>query len=293
LEPDKKRYREDIFATPEQMRLMRERMQANLEKMRSCPVPQQQGPAPPDKSKCQMSEPKIAVRKTGDSRSIAGHDATRTAVTLTESCTDKDTGSVCDTVIAFDVWLTQDSLPGSDEQRAFARSYAQKLGIEDSVAMMRGAAAKYLAAYQQQIKQLTDKSSDLKGSPLRTTMRVLVGGENCADANKNKTDDSASGGTGQASAGGGPGGFGIGGAIMGKLAGGLFNKKPAAAAAEPDASLDPYPSFTQLVQYTSETTAIKTDPIPADRFEVPADWKKETPPPVKEDKEFTCPKTGG
>jgi hypothetical protein len=50
LEPDKKSYREDIFATPEQMAEMRARLQANLEKMRSCPVSQRQQPI--DKSKC-------------------------------------------------------------------------------------------------------------------------------------------------------------------------------------------------------------------------------------------------
>src|SRR6202046_1879361 len=35
LEPDKKSYREDIFATPEQLAEMRAKMQANLERMRS------------------------------------------------------------------------------------------------------------------------------------------------------------------------------------------------------------------------------------------------------------------
>src|SRR6202043_1232779 len=57
LEPDKKRYREDVFATPEEIAAMRSKMQARLEKMRSCPVPQKQQPI--DKSKCQMSPPKI------------------------------------------------------------------------------------------------------------------------------------------------------------------------------------------------------------------------------------------
>jgi hypothetical protein len=38
---------------------------------------------------------------------------------------------------------------------------------------------------------------------------------------------------------------------------------------------------------------INTDAIPAERFDVPADWKKETPKPTKGgDEEFTCPKSG-
>src|SRR5580704_13934761 len=69
LEPEKKSYREDIFATPEETAQMRAKMQARLEKMRSCPVvsPRQQ---PIDKSKCEMSPPKIDVRKTDDKTSI-------------------------------------------------------------------------------------------------------------------------------------------------------------------------------------------------------------------------------
>src|SRR6202030_4640864 len=64
LEPDKKSYREDIFATPEELAQMRAKMQARLEKMRSCPVSPRQQPI--DKSKCEMSPPKIDVRKTDD-----------------------------------------------------------------------------------------------------------------------------------------------------------------------------------------------------------------------------------
>jgi hypothetical protein len=40
LEPDKKRYREQVFATPAQIAAMHAKMQATLEKMQSCPVSQ-------------------------------------------------------------------------------------------------------------------------------------------------------------------------------------------------------------------------------------------------------------
>ena len=44
-----------------------------------------------------------------------------------------------------------------------------------------------------------------------------------------------------------------------------------------------------------ETVSIDTGAIPADRFEVPSDWKKDVPPKSAKqgDDEFTCPKTGG
>jgi hypothetical protein len=310
LEPDKKSYREDIFATPEQLAEMRARLQANLEKMRSCPVSQKQQPI--DKSKCEMSAPKIDVHKTDDKMTIAGHDAQRTQATLTETCTNKDSGDVCDTVIAVDLWLTQDKLPGAGERRAFAQGYAKKLGLDDPQGPMRGEFAKFLAPYQAQIKQLTDKSEDLKGQPLRTSLRVLMGGQQCSSTAKMKSDGSAGGDASSGGNGNPMNNVAQAGKAIGSALGGLFHKKKAddsqssgaapsdstTAAAPPPppaapASPDPFAQYVQMAAFTSETIAIDTDAVPADRFEVPADWKKIVPAPSKKsDDEFTCPKTG-
>jgi hypothetical protein len=302
LEPDKKKYREEVFATPEQIAEMRAKMEATLEKMRSCPVSQTQQPI--DKSKCEMSPPKIDVHKTDDTAIIAGHGSQRTLATLTESCTDKDTGDVCDTVVAFDLWLTQDEVPGAAERREFARAYAKKLGLDDVQGPMRGEFAKFLAPYQSQIKQLTEKSGDLKGQPLKTSLRVLMGGPQCGAAAKMKENAAQSAGNspvvpnpladvGQA------------GKAIGSVLGGLFHKKKtddsdAAASAAPPAaasaaapSSDPYSQYVQLASFSMETLTISTDAIPPDRFEIPPGWTKEVPPPSKKgDSDFTCPKTG-
>ena len=92
-----------------------------------------------------MSPPKIDVRKTNHTMPIAGHD---TQLTLTEICTDKDTGDACDTVVAIDVWLTQDKLLGAGDRRAFDQTYAKKLELDDAQGAMRGEFAKFLAPYQ-------------------------------------------------------------------------------------------------------------------------------------------------
>jgi hypothetical protein len=314
LEPDKKSYREDIFATPEQLAEMRVRLQANLEKMRSCPVSQKQQPI--DKSKCEMSPPKIDVHKTDDKMTIAGHDARRTQATLTETCTNKDTGDVCDTVIAVDLWLTPDKVPGAGDRHAFAQAYAKKLGLDDPQGPMRGEFAKFLAPYQAQIKQLTDKSEDLKGQPLKTSLRVLMGGQQCSSTAKMKSNGSA-GGDNSTSGNGNPmNNVAQAGKAIGSALGGLFHKKkpddsqsggatppdststadappPAAAAPAAPAAPDPFAQYVQMAAFTTETVAISTDTVPADRFEVPADWKKIVPAPSKKgDDEFTCPKSG-
>jgi len=299
LQPDKKTYREEVFATPEEVAEMRAKMQANLEKMRSCPVSQKQQPI--DKSKCEMSPPKFDVHKTDDKMAIAGHDTQRTSATLTETCTNKDTGDVCDTVIAMDVWLTQDNLAGAGDRRAFDQAYAKKLGLDDAQGAMRGEFAKFLGPYQSQIKQLTDKSKDLKGQPMKTSLRVVMGGKQCSTA---KTNDTGSqGGDNSTGAGNSPADeVKQAGKAIGSLVGGLFHKKktddaqtpPAAApAAAVSSSPDPYAQYAQLAAFTLETVAITTDAIPAERFDVPPEWKKEVPKASKKgDDEFTCPKSG-
>lgn len=318
LEPDKKRYREDIFATPEELAEMRSKMQARLDKMRSCPVSQKQQPI--DKSKCEMSPPKIDVHKTDDKMPVAGHDAQRTVATLTESCASKDTGDVCDTVVAIDVWLTQEKLPGAGDRHTFDQAYAKKLGLVDEQGALHGEFAKFLAPYQSQIKQLTDKSSDLKGQPLKTSLRVMMGGPQCSAIAKMKAngagskDNSAGGSSDLANV--AQAGKALGSSV-GNLVGGLFHKKkpgdsqtgasaatppdtatasappPAAAATAAAGTPDPYAQFVQMAVFTSETVTINANAVPADRFEVPGDWKKDEPKASKQsDDDFTCPKSG-
>ena len=317
LEPDKKSYREDIFATPEELAQVRAKMQARLEKMRSCPVSPRQQPI--DKSKCEMSPPKIDVRKTDDKASIAGHDAQRTVATLTETCTNKDTGDVCDTVVAIDLWLTQDKLPGVEDRHAFNQAYAKKLGLTDEQGALSGEFAKFLAPYQTQIKQLTDKSSDLKGQPLKTSLRVMMGGQQCSATAKMKSNGSSS----ADGAAGSPNPIAnvaqagqAAGKAIGSALGGLFHKKkaddatpagssatppdaastassaPAAAPAAAPLAPDPYAQLVQLAAFTTETVAINTDPVAAGRYDVPPDWKKDVPKAARQgDDDFTCPKS--
>jgi hypothetical protein len=303
LHPDKKTYAEEVFATPEELAQMRSKMQDRLEKMRSCPVVQKQQPI--DKSKCEMSPPKIDVHKTDDKMSIAGHDTQRTLATLTETCTNKDTGDVCDTVVAVDVWLTQDTVAGAGDRRAFQQAYAKKLGLVDEQGAMSGEVSKFLAPYQAQIKQLTDKSSDLKGQPLKTTLRVMMGGQQCSATAKMQANGSTAAGNTTGSSGNpitdvAQAGKAIG-SQVGNMMGSLFHKKKtddsqASAAATPPApgTPDPFAHYVQMASFTSETVTINADPVPAERFDIPPDWKKDAPKAAKQgDDEFTCPKSGG
>lgn len=288
LEPSKKRYREQPFATPEQLAEMRARMQANLEKMRACPTPK--GQPAEDKSKCEMSPPKFDVHKTGEQAMIAGHSSQHTLASVTETCTNKETGDVCDTVVALDLWLTQDILPGTEERNAFAKAYVKKLGLDMEQGPMRDTVNKFLGQYQPQMQQLMAKSGDLKGQPMRTSFRMLTGGPKCSTANNTANDNKSAEPNPAAEIK----------ESVGQLLG-MFGKKksddskaPPSATPPRDKAKDPFGNLVELGEFTIETVSVSTDSIPAERFEVPRDWKKELPKAEKNgDDKFTCPKTSG
>jgi hypothetical protein len=319
LEPAKKRYTEKPFPTPEQRAEAQRKVAEMMEKLKSCPATPQQ--SAPDTSKCEMSPPKFDVKKTDEMATIAGHQARRSIVTMTHTCTNKETGDACDIVIGIDSWLTQDEIAGTAEKTAFRKAYAAKLGLDETAQMIKPQMQTLLAPYADGLRQANAKAGDLKGYALKTTISVAMGGEHCAAAKAhqqqpsggdvvgNATDaaagaaaNSAAGAAGSAagqaighSTGGGLTGSIAGsaaGAFGSKLVGGLFAKKPAAPT-KPDAgtSTDQAAKTVRLVELTMETTAINSDPIPGDQFNVPADWKLYHPKPQQE-REVQCPKAG-
>jgi len=290
LEPAKKRYREEPFPTVEQRAEARRRMAEIQEKMKQCPPPPAAKPTA-DPSKCQMSPPKLEVKNLGSDGQILGHDVHHSVVRLTQSCANKDTGDVCDFQFGFDMWLTQDKIAGLDERAAFEKAYIAKLGlVGENGIVTQQQVQMALAPYAEQMKQLRAKMGDLKGLPLRTAFALSSGGPSCGASKKASAD---AGGSGSDSS-GPPTSLGD---VGGKLLMGMFAKKrkadaDAAAAAETHKSDALDPGMVSIVKFSTETTAVRTDSIPADRFEVPAGWTKEVPKADAEEKPFECPKYG-
>jgi hypothetical protein len=317
LHPKDKEYTESHFPTAAERQAMEAKMKETLEKMKQCPA--RQGANTPDTSKCQMSPPKIEAHQTDKHATIAGHDTQMSELTLSESCHDTETNDTCEFRIIFDSWLTQDEIPGIADRKAFALAYMQKLGLKDPNSSSMKMLQQFLAPYHDSLEQLKGKASEFKGYPLKTSIRILFGGEQCAKA-KSAGGAAGAGGTvtdastaaGQAAASSSAGeaqsaanqaasnaaGNSVAGRIFGsaagaftnKLASGLFAKKNSGAtpaAAAPPSDLPP--NMVQFAVITVETTSITTGAIPADQFEVPAGWKLLAPKAKGEGKEFSCP----
>jgi hypothetical protein len=290
LHPDKKSYLETPLPTPEERAAAQKKMQETLDKIKQCQQqqPQKASPASADTSKCDLSPPKIEVKPSDEHASLAGHDTRKSSVNLTQTCTDKETGDVCELVYGFDVWLTSDELAGATDRRAFQRAYMKKLGLDENNPAIKGAAQQFLAQYAGTMKELSAKASELKGSPLRTTFRFSMGGEHCGKAKQHssgQSDESAQGGGGL---------NGLAAKAGSKLLGGLMSKKSSSSTPDPNqppAAAPGAPPSMQLIAFTVETTAIDTTAIAADQFELPAGWTPEKPKASKSE-DFTCPASG-
>jgi hypothetical protein len=311
LDPPKKQYRETPFPTPEQQAAARQHAQEMLAKMQQCPAAKQSGP---DTSKCEMTPPVVDVKATDNHASVAGHDSKLTEVSLTQSCRNKDTGDECNIVLYLDTWLTQDQIPGLEERKAFRQAYLQKIGRGDGNELMQKQVRQLLAKYADSLKQLEAKSADLKGYPLKTTVRIAYGGEHCgsakqgsaagsgatppADTGQTAAADAASSAASSAAAGNSKSSMlsSAASSLGSKFAGSLFKKKtPAAdagAAGAAGAAAPLPPGMVQAASMTFETTSIAQGAVAAERFEVPAGWKQVVPQPQATKDEFRCPGAG-
>ncbi len=182
LEPKDKVYTEHPFPTPAQRAAAQKELEAAMEEMKKCPMPQSQNASQrgPDTSHCQLSSPVLNVSPTDEHATLLGHDTRKTDIVLSQTCTDAQTGDVCEMDYGFEVWLTQAEIPGADERTAFTKKYLAAQGLDPNNPQLQRTVQQFMAPYAQQLKQLRDKAGDLKGYPLRTTFTWPLAGRTAA-----------------------------------------------------------------------------------------------------------------
>jgi len=328
LQPSKKSYTERRFPTPEERARAQQELEAAMEEMKKCPMPQSQAVSQrsPDTSHCQMSQPVMNVTATDEHATILGHDARKTSVVMSQTCTDSQTGDVCEFDYGFETWLTRDEIAGADERAAFVKKYLQAQGLDPNNPQLQHTLQQFMAPYADALKKLQGRAGDLQGYPLRTTFYMAFGGPHCGKAKEAAQQQASNGGGGlsmqsiasHALAGGFAGLFHRGAAAIhtdsagGAAAAGAANEAadPAANAAAssvtPQSSASPGSpagssaagaaatpgALVRMVSLTTETTSIDSSGIPADQFDIPADWKLEPRRQVKNNEARKCPTAG-
>ncbi|MDE2050184.1 MAG: hypothetical protein KGJ72_04130 [Gammaproteobacteria bacterium] len=321
LQPKKKLYTETPFPTAGQRAEAQQRLEAAMEEIKKCPMPQSQNvsqASAPDTSHCQLSSPVLNVNATDEHATILGHDARKTSVVLSQTCTDTQTGDVCEVDYAFDTWLTTDEIAGTEERNAFLKKYLQAQGLDPNNPQLQRTVTQFMAPYADQLKQLKSRAADLKGYPLRTTFYMAFGGPHCGKAKQAQEQQASSSSrfsmhniASNALAGGLSSLFHRGAsAIHADSAGGEAASSAANEAADPaasaaassmtaqsssDGSTAPAPAsgpLVRVVSLTTETTSIDTASIPSDQFEIPADWKLEPRKQTTAGSAPKCPTAG-
>ncbi|MFL6578712.1 MAG: hypothetical protein ACJ8MR_18965 [Povalibacter sp.] len=259
LNNKKKTYTETTFA---ERRATLEQAMAQQQKAQAS---QQQAVSGVDESQCEWSEPKADVKQTGEKANIGGYQAERTTIVASQACTDKKTGQVCEFGLIMDQWLAP-GFEASSETTAYQRAYAEKLGLTATSSRDFAERAQSLfGRYKGLLTEVSAKTRDLKGYPVKASFGLAIGGPQCQSSPQQSQASSGESASAPTS---------LGGALGGAL-GGMFGKKkesqPAASTTPPPATIN---GLVPLMTVSTELISITRDAAPTQAFEVPSEFKK-------------------
>lgn len=112
----------------------------------------------------------VHVRNTGQSKQVAGLDASESIMTMNMDATDTSSGQTGTMAITNDMWLAPE-IPGYDEVKEFYRKFALKMGTVFSGAVNPSMLAQYRGA-SQGLGDMAEEMSKLKGTPVLQVMRM-------------------------------------------------------------------------------------------------------------------------
>lgn len=297
LNTDKRQYTEQSF---DELRAQREEAMAALGQSGQ----QQGGGLPISAEGCQWSEGDVEFERPRGKETVAGIKTSKNIVKMHQSCRDPETGNTCEISWIMETWMAK-KVPAEKEARAFRQGWAEALGLGESMSGLQGPSAGLVAMFSANWEELAAELEQIKGYPLRTQLKMELGGEQCKTASGqaiamdemwgdastaayNAALDQAGAETGSAigtataeSIGGGIGGS-IGGAAIGAATGeliggltGMFKKKkPSASQPQTTAAGD---ARVTVFTITTEVTDWSEITIPDERFEAPVGWKKVQP----------------
>lgn len=253
LDDRKKTYTETTFSE------RRSQLEQAMAASRDSQASQQAAASGVDESRCEWSDPQVNVSRTGQTRAIAGHQAERITIMASQSCTDRNSGQVCEFGLLLDQWLAPE-FAAAGETQAYHQKYAQSLGL-DAVGSRDFAqrAQSMFGAYEGMWQQVGEQMREVKGHPVSTSFSLGIGGPQCTSAQQMQQSGNS--------------GPGVGGAL-GAIGGLLGRRKAEPAQPEPQATQVLPGGLTPLMTISSELIAVSHDPAPADRFEVPAGYRK-------------------
>lgn len=215
-------------------------------------------------------EPKVSIKKSGKTRSIAGYPTEEVLVTIALEAKDKKSGDTATLEVNSNLWLAS-GVSGYREVVDFQRRFTEKLGTPRMMGMLQ--AFMNDARMVEGLKEAQKEQSKLDGLALLTVVSMGVGGTAQAQAGSSQTqtrqkeeeEESSIPSVSKS---------------VGKIFGGFGRKKKeekkdeqSASGSEAAASSDAA-GTTALMRITTEVTEISTAPVSGSLFEVPSDYKQ-------------------
>lgn len=259
VDPARKTYTETTFTA------QRAALQKNIEAMREAQASQQQGASGVDESSCEWLPPESDVKRTGAQQSIAGYRAEQIVVTGSQACRDRQTSQTCQFTLTLDQWIAPD-FSEAEETLDFQRAYAEKLGLSAGASRdVAEQAEAMFGRYEGIWKAIGSSMQEVDGYPVKTSFALAVGGPECETARSAGTQETrpSVGALAQGALGG----------LGGLLNRGRRNQQPEPqeeTAAAPSGS----DSMVNLMTITSELVSVRTDPVPAEHFQVPTGFRQ-------------------
>lgn len=261
LDPKKKTYRESPITLPPP------------EPGEDEESPKEPKPAKEEKPTHRIKSARAEVKNTGEKKTINGFKTVKHAALLSVVIEEISTKKTAEYKMTSDIWAapwTKKLRSAMDEEAKFQRAYLKKLGVElspqdrsryglESARLLLAAAGPEI---EKALAKLTRELASIDGYPIVTETAwrtppppAPAKGQKEADEDSALSDAAGAGS--------------IGGAAMGLL-GGIAKKAAKKKAAEAVAPKPGKPAFT----VRTEIKKVETVSIPAERFELPKDYKK-------------------
>jgi hypothetical protein len=264
IDSKKRQYRE-LSLSEQRQQLQKAMAAASDEQASGGQAAPQPAPTGMDESQCEWSDPKVEVKRTGRTATVAGFTAQQLTIVARQSCKDRKSSAVCDVALALDEWLAP-SFDLGDEARQFNLAYAKQLGIASAADESMSRAQMFFARYQGAWSKVMEQMHEVKGYPVKSSFALGFGGPACHDqGGSDGASEPASAPAASPSA------------LGAQIAGALFahqKKAEPASAAAPEGAIPGLEDLIVPVRVDSQLLSASKESLPADTFQPPAGFRK-------------------
>lgn len=172
IDPKKRQYSEIELAS------LGEQFEAMNQQLASLGAAPGGGAAIVSDEACRLSEPRVEVDRTGESKKIAGQRAQQVVVRVNQRCEMPEREQICEIRQSWESWLAPDA-GMAKELLAFQEEFARQTRLPPFSFEQSAALVMLSRMFGGSWEAAEDAMNDLEGFPLQSTVKLEFGGEQC------------------------------------------------------------------------------------------------------------------